>query len=116
MRPTAFLDTPTPWLHRPLNRRELDNGATSIIEVNEEKKEVRLLDEKKAGASGDTFVFDQVFGPDSTQEGVYAVAVQPVVDQVVRGLSCCIFAYGQTGTGKTYTMLGDLTDPYVCSL
>ena len=73
---------------------------------------MRVADEKKPGA-GDVFTFDQVFGPDSTQESVYAVAVQPVVDQVVRGLSCCIFAYGQTGTGKTYTMLGDLADPYV---
>jgi kinesin family member 11 len=44
---------------------------------------------------------------------VYNSAVQPVVEQVTRGLSCCIFAYGQTGTGKTFTMVGDLSEPYV---
>ena len=52
----------------------------------------------------------QVFGPESTQEEVYNSAVAPVVEQVTRGLSCCIFAYGQTGTGKTFTMVGDLSN------
>lgn len=93
---------------RPLNSRELASGATSVVEVCPEKKEITIKADK---APTEPFTFDQVFGPGSTQEDVYSVAVAPVVEQVTRGLSCCIFAYGQTGTGKTFTMLGNLADP-----
>lgn len=49
---------------------------------------------------------DQVFGPDSGQERLYNQAVSPIVEEVLEGFNCTIFAYGQTGTGKTYTMEG----------
>lgn len=48
----------------------------------------------------------QVFGPDSQQERVYHQAISPIVTEVLEGFNCTIFAYGQTGTGKTYTMEG----------
>jgi Kinesin motor domain len=48
----------------------------------------------------------QVFGPDSKQEKVYNQAIVPIVQEVLEGFNCTIFAYGQTGTGKTYTMEG----------
>ena len=52
-----------------------------------------------------TCQYDTVFGEDSTQEDVFEF-VKPSILQVVQGYNCTIFAYGQTGTGKTYTMLG----------
>ena len=42
----------------------------------------------------------------STQAALFEASVAPVVDEVLRGYSCTVFAYGQTGTGKTYTMEG----------
>lgn len=48
----------------------------------------------------------QVFGPDSSQERLYSGAIAPIVSEVLEGFNCTIFAYGQTGTGKTYTMEG----------
>lgn len=48
----------------------------------------------------------QVFGPKATQETVFKNAVVPIIDEVLEGFNCTIFAYGQTGTGKTYTMEG----------
>jgi kinesin family protein 11 len=51
--------------------------------------------------------FFPVFGPNSTQVGVYKEVVVPIVKEVLGGYSCTIFAYGQTGTGKTYTMEGE---------
>jgi hypothetical protein len=48
----------------------------------------------------------QVFGPNSGQERLYNQAVSPIVEEVLEGFNCTIFAYGQTGTGKTYTMEG----------
>ena len=46
----------------------------------------------------------QVFGQDAGQERLYEHAIYPIVEEVLEGFNCTIFAYGQTGTGKTYTM------------
>jgi hypothetical protein len=46
----------------------------------------------------------QVFDPDSGQAKLYRMAIKPIVEEVLEGFNCTIFAYGQTGTGKTYTM------------
>ena len=47
-----------------------------------------------------------VFGPNSQQKELYDQAVSPIVYEVLKGYNCTIFAYGQTGIGKTYTMEG----------
>lgn len=50
----------------------------------------------------------QAFGQYTTQEQLFETTVVPVIDEVLQGFNCTVFAYGQTGTGKTYTMEGDL--------
>ena len=50
------------------------------------------------------FFFDYVFGLDSTQQQIYDLVGGPIISDVLRGFNGTIFAYGQTGTGKTYTM------------
>ena len=55
-----------------------------------------------------TYPFDTVFGPEADQSLIYQDVVAPMLDEVINGYNCTIFAYGQTGTGKTYTMHGDL--------
>ena len=52
-----------------------------------------------------TFALDRVFGPDSSQAAVFE-EVEPVVQNALDGGTCCVFAYGPTGSGKTHTMLG----------
>eukprot|EP00659_Diplonema_papillatum_P009618 gene9618-14933_t len=44
--------------------------------------------------------------PDAAQRSVFEVAGRPVVETALSGYNGCILAYGQTNTGKTYTMLG----------
>ncbi|PWY96996.1 kinesin-domain-containing protein [Testicularia cyperi] len=56
-----------------------------------------------------SYHFDQVFGPEADQGMVYTDVVGPILEEVMSGYNCTIFAYGQTGTGKTFTMEGDLT-------
>jgi hypothetical protein len=51
------------------------------------------------------FALDRVVGPDIGQAGMFE-EVEHVVASVVDGYRCCIFAYGITGGGKTYTMQG----------
>lgn len=48
--------------------------------------------------------YDRVFGPSASQQSVFEY-LQDSVQQVAQGFNCTIFAYGQTGTGKTHTML-----------
>ncbi|KAJ1900157.1 Kinesin- motor protein [Kickxella alabastrina] len=55
-----------------------------------------------------SYQYDGVFGPKATQEHIYDKIVSPILNEVLLGYNCTIFAYGQTGTGKTYTMEGDL--------
>ncbi|KAJ5313066.1 hypothetical protein PENANT_c018G07747 [Penicillium antarcticum] len=60
--------------------------------------------------SNKTYAFDKVFSPAADQTAVYEDVVLPVVNEMLAGYNCTIFAYGQTGTGKTYTMSGDMND------
>ncbi|XP_074866733.1 kinesin-like protein KIF19 isoform X2 [Carettochelys insculpta] len=58
-----------------------------------------------------TFIFDMVFDHKATQEEVYASTTKVLVDGVISGYNATVFAYGPTGAGKTYTMLGTDCDP-----
>ena len=53
-----------------------------------------------------TFAFDHVYDERSSQEELYETTARPVVESCLEGYNATIFAYGQTGTGKTYTMTG----------
>ena len=58
------------------------------------------------------FTFDEVFDIESSQQEVYSVSAKPAVNSVLEGYNSTIFAYGQTGTGKTFTMEGFTYDQY----
>lgn len=60
-----------------------------------------------------TFVFDNVFGEDSTQVDIFENTTKGILDGVLNGFNCTVFAYGATGAGKTHTMLGSSDDPGV---
>lgn len=53
---------------------------------------------------GKHFTFDHVFTPTVNQAEVYDVVAKPIVADVLNGYNGTIFAYGQTSSGKTYTM------------
>lgn len=59
---------------------------------------------------GKKYAFDRVFDMFSRQSEVYAYVCQPMIKEVLMGYNCTVFAYGQTGTGKTYTMEGNLDE------
>jgi hypothetical protein len=52
--------------------------------------------------------FDHIFGMDSQQADVFGKIGVPSVEHVLKGYNVTLFAYGQTATGKTYTMEGTL--------
>merc|ERR1712106_838338 len=87
---------------RPLNKKERNANGRIVTDINERSGEIKI------GLK--SYNFDKVFGPRSDQVGVYHEVVEPVVKEVLDGYSCTIFAYGQTGTGKTFTMEGERSD------
>lgn len=60
--------------------------------------------------AGKPYVFDKVFQSNTTQEQVYKACAQDIVKDVLGGYNGTIFAYGQTSSGKTHTMEGNLHD------
>ncbi|KAM7541233.1 hypothetical protein Aperf_G00000044868 [Anoplocephala perfoliata] len=91
---------------RPLNNREASLGDFSIVESCKDQQVIL----KDKAASSRSYTFDRVFGPNSKQKDIYNDMVAPTVIEVLEGYNCTIFAYGQTGTGKTYTMTGERSD------
>ncbi|NXC74711.1 KI18B protein, partial [Anhinga anhinga] len=62
------------------------------------------------------FIFDRVFGEGATQEEVFQYTTRDLLDSVLNGYNCSVFAYGATGAGKTYTMLGSEKSPGIMYL
>ncbi|KAB1219908.1 hypothetical protein CJ030_MR3G009550 [Morella rubra] len=91
---------------RPLSEDELRVHTPVVISCSESRREVSAVQNIANKQIDRTFAFDKVFGPTSQQKELYDQAVSPIVNEVLEGYNCTIFAYGQTGTGKTYTMEG----------
>ncbi|XP_020273784.1 kinesin-like protein KIN-14J isoform X2 [Asparagus officinalis] len=88
---------------RPLSSEEISKGYASVVEFDpSQDSELHVV---CSDNSKKQFKFDHVFSPKDNQEIVFAETL-PVVKSVLDGYNVCIFAYGQTGTGKTFTMEG----------
>ncbi|KAJ8754766.1 hypothetical protein K2173_012155 [Erythroxylum novogranatense] len=92
---------------RPFSDEELRNNAPQVVTCNEYQREVSVSQSIAGKHIDRVFTFDKVFGPSAQQRDLYEQAVVPIVNEVLEGFNCTIFAYGQTGTGKTYTMEGE---------
>ncbi|XP_053473057.1 kinesin-like protein KIF18A [Ictalurus furcatus] len=117
---------------RPLNAKETDGNLKKVVRVVDnhmlifDPKETEITffrgqkpgnrDVRKRMNKDLKFVFDQVFGEDSTQTEVFENTTKGVVDGVLNGYNCTVFAYGATGAGKTHTMLGSSENPGVMYL
>ncbi|XP_040565963.1 kinesin-like protein KIF3A [Lepeophtheirus salmonis] len=96
---------------RPLSEKELESGFQCIIDVDPIQGAITLHNPSNNINTRETppkqFNFNTVFPPDVRQMDVYNRVARPIVDNVLKGYNGTIFAYGQTGTGKTFTMEGD---------
>lgn len=97
---------------RPPLERELhgDKPFQNVIAVGDTERSITIsenLSAKDASLfSSHSFTFDHVYGQDCNQRKVYDNTAKAVVDSSLQGYNATIFAYGQTGTGKTFTMEG----------
>lgn len=90
---------------RPLSEKEISDKCSMSVQVASDKE--IIVYERSQEKVAKKFTFDRVFGPASSQVDVYKTVVSPLLKEVLAGYNCTVFAYGQTGTGKTYTMEGD---------
>lgn len=65
---------------------------------------------------GDQFSYEHVFDGDSSNAEVFEGMVKGLIDKSVEGYNICIFTYGQTSSGKTFTMKGSAEDPGIIPL
>ncbi|XP_031285173.1 kinesin-like protein KIN-14R [Pistacia vera] len=88
---------------RPQNKDDISAGCATVLDFDAAKDgDLGILN---GGSTKKTFKFDRVYTPKDSQVDVFADA-SPMVTSVLDGYNVCIFAYGQTGTGKTFTMEG----------
>ena len=91
-----------------MNNREKEEHSTICVEVDQTNNTISINSPKHETK---TFQFDFVYPMESTQKEVYNQVAFPIVDSIFQGYNGTIFAYGQTGCGKTYTMMGVTNDP-----
>ncbi|KAJ3319906.1 Kinesin-like protein kif3a [Boothiomyces sp. JEL0866] len=82
-----------------VNERSPKTGVSTSISLHQQDKK-------------NDYSFDYVFAGEDDQQMVYGKLVQPIIDKCLNGFNGCIFTYGQTAAGKTYTMGGPpVADP-----
>ncbi|XP_063985687.1 uncharacterized protein LOC135166895 [Diachasmimorpha longicaudata] len=99
---------------RPLIKREERDNLPEQWAIDNNKITQFDVETKKRGET--EYSFDYIFDQKSTNEDVFKATVLPVVEAAMRGFNGTIFAYGQTSSGKTYTMMGTQLEPGVIPL
>lgn len=95
---------------RARNEREVKENSGVVLSTNGVRGSTLDLSMGPSAVSNKSYQFDKVFSQAADQSMVFDEVVTPILDEMIAGFNCTIFAYGQTGTGKTYTMSGDMTD------
>ena len=99
---------------RPLSEKEQGQGR--IVELQEDQR-VLVFDPPGRVDAGRTcrtknmrFYYDRVFDERATNAQIYEETVAPLLDKLLEGFNLTVFAYGPTGSGKTYTIQGSEGD------
>jgi len=94
---------------RPMSQEEMNKGHQVVVELNKRTGEI-FVRRPFVEEAPKQFTFDNVFDWTSSQQEIYEETSAPIIANVLEGYNGTIFAYGQTGTGKTHTMAGSDTD------
>ena len=86
---------------RPCFEPELDSPDMQVDELNENA--IRI--------NSESFAFNKVYWKETKQEKIFMEIAQPLIDHAIEGYNATLFAYGQTSSGKTYTLSGGDTYP-----
>ncbi|CAK1589368.1 unnamed protein product [Parnassius mnemosyne] len=92
---------------RPLSQKEKNEGYEEVVKVWPERGAVQVYNPK---GEDKLFTYDAAYDCTADTQTIYDEMVRPLVASVLDGFNGCVFAYGQTGTGKTHTMEGTPDD------
>lgn len=105
---------------RPLGNKEIEREEFEIVRIMD-KKLVILMDPLELmnakGALGKNrskekqYAFDFAFDENTEQKEIFEKTTKFLVEGILEGYNATVFAYGATGAGKTYTMLGTESNP-----
>ncbi|XP_046398378.1 centromere-associated protein E-like [Ischnura elegans] len=99
---------------RKLTRKEKDKNQQ--LQWKYSDNQVWQIDPQNGKKTGNPYTFDYVFGMDSSSQNIFEDLVLPIVESSVKGFNGTIFAYGQTSSGKTYTMMGEKSEAGIIPL
>ncbi|CAK9801024.1 Osmotic avoidance abnormal protein 3 [Anthophora quadrimaculata] len=91
---------------RPMNSKEQQQGCRNVVTIDSPSKCCTLECPSAGTGNGKVYQFDATFGPEATTESVYENVGSVIVEAVLDGYNGTVFAYGQTGCGKSHTMRG----------
>ncbi|KAL5267811.1 hypothetical protein ACHWQZ_G004753 [Mnemiopsis leidyi] len=95
---------------RPMNQRENNLNCKACIKCDDTLNKVTIFKPDDKSATPKNFTFDGAYFTDSTTKQIYEDVGFALVDGVLEGYNGTVFAYGQTGCGKSFSMQG-ITDP-----
>ncbi len=96
---------------RPLSQRERERKEENVWKIVDgsqaqlKSKYKHTLSNQKAHSY---FNFDRCYSETDNNRTLYENSVQKVVLSSLKGINGCVFMYGQSGAGKTYTMMGKI--------
>ncbi|RTG88332.1 kinesin family member 3B [Schistosoma bovis] len=97
---------------RPLNEKEASDGHKKCVFVDCSNGTIEVRNPiAKLNDDPKRFSFDAVYDESSKQRDLYDETFRDLINSVLDGFNGTIFAYGQTGTGKTFTIQGLQDDP-----
>ena len=114
---------------RPLSNREIEYSniktidiqnnsivtVTTPIQYNYSEEGTKYINKDKkltiSKSKEKQYIFDYAFDEQTPQEDIYHFTTENLIESVMEGFNATVFAYGATGSGKTYTMVGDGENP-----
>jgi len=80
------------YVNRPLSGKEKADGASNIVDINTDRREVSIKERCLPTAAVKTFAYDKVFAGASQQIELYKAVVLPILEEVLLGYNCTVFA------------------------
>ena len=96
---------------RPMNEREKNLKCKPCVTMESKRGQCTIKNPGDPKAPPKMFTFDGAYYTDSTTENIYNEIAYPLVEGVCEGYNGTIFAYGQTGCGKSFSMQGIVNPP-----
>lgn len=93
---------------RPLNRKENEEKRQNIIFIDSALRQIaiKVPDAAQSGEEMKSFTFDAAYDENTQQKIFYEESCFNIIECALEGFNSTIFAYGQTGCGKSFTMQG----------